>query len=608
MMRTSYIYTLLLLALLSARVYGQDSLSKRGKQPASTTKMAVKKLSGSLESNQPDAEVANNYLQLAKGFYAQGDYAKAETNYQQAATLLEKQKDTNQQAEIYRELARSQEMQTKYNDAIVNYNRASKLSSLKEFKAINLNDANRLKNRTNPETQSVYIKKNIELSNTIQSKENTATAYRQMADVKSQMDDNLGAVNELENALEYVQPASDEAIQIKQEIAKAYLAEKQYDKAIDLNMSLVEETQMTDDPKTQITQIKNLAHTYFVAKDKNKGVQALQQAYQIAIEQSQTLEAKNILQELVKVYKESNNTAAAMSTYADFILKLDALVRADSTLIDEKFFQLHEERIKRLENERILKDKLIQRTSTFNYALLGAIVLILIFMGFIAKALFAIGRKNKKIALQSLRREMNPHFIFNSLNSVNRFIAQNNELEANKYLTSYSRLMRNVMEHSNHDFITLTAEIEQVKAYLQLEHIRFGDKFSYEIKIDEALDTDATRIPNMIIQPQLENAIWHGLRYKEKDGMLVVRIERQDRTVRVTIEDNGIGFKQSQAIKTEHQKKHNSRGLSNTIERIHLLNKLYHIRITMQIADREEEQGTSGTIVRITFPFVNKKI
>src|SRR5690606_35379848 len=110
------------------------------------------------------------------------------------------------------------------------------------------------------------------------------------------------------------------------------------------------------------------------------------------------------------------------------------------------------------------------RKNTFNYLLLGSVVILLLFFAFIVKTLFAIKTKNKEIALQSLRREMNPHFIFNSLNSVNHFIAQNNELEANKFLTSYSNLMRNTMDNSNKDFVTLSNEISNLKKYLELEH------------------------------------------------------------------------------------------------------------------------------------------
>jgi len=229
-------------------------------------------------------------------------------------------------------------------------------------------------------------------------------------------------------------------------------------------------------------------------------------------------------------------------------------VQADSSLVDAKIFQVTEEKIKQLEKERALKDELITKKNKFNYVLIGSVVLMLILLGLIVKALFSIKTKNKKIALQSLRREMNPHFIFNSLNSVNQFIAQNNELEANKYLTSYSNLMRNMMESSNKDFITLANELEQIKKYLDLEHLRFQDKFDYEIVVDEKIEIDAVLVPNMLIQPHLENAIWHGLRYRETKGKLKVTFTEENQLIKVLIEDDGIGLEKSTQLKTKNQK------------------------------------------------------
>lgn len=595
---------ILLLVILPGLTWGQDSIVR--KIPSYSKKEAVKQLSNSLEFNKSDKEVADGYIALAKQFYAQGEFAKAETNLQQAILLYGKSKNRELQAEAYRELARSQEMQSKFKDAINNYSNAAKTSQKKELKTINQNDANRLKNRSDLKSQSAYLQSNINISKTVEDKGVAAAAHQQMAQIKLEMDDPEGAVNELEKALKNVQDKPDEALKIKQEIAKTYAADEQYEKAINLNESLVAETQKISNPKAEIGQLKNLAHTYFVAKDEGKGIQTLEQAYNLAVENSQTMEARNMLRELTNYYKENNDVTAALNVYNDFIYKLDTLIKSDSTLIEEKFFQLHEERIKRLENERALKDELITRTNRFNYVLLGAIILILIFLGLIARTLFSISKKNKKIALQSLRREMNPHFIFNSLNSVNQFIAQNNELEANKYLSSYSRLMRNIMENSNKDFITLTTELAQLKEYLELEHMRFRDKFTYKIIVDDTLDTDAIYIPNMILQPQLENAIWHGLRYKEENGVLILQVRKQEKNMLITIEDNGIGLKRSEELKTKHQKQHHSRGLTNTKERILLLNELYHISISMDISEKEEKEGT-GVIVIVQFPLIDTK-
>jgi LytS/YehU family sensor histidine kinase len=157
--------------------------------------------------------------------------------------------------------------------------------------------------------------------------------------------------------------------------------------------------------------------------------------------------------------------------------------------------------------------------------------------------------------------------------------------------------MRTTMENSNKDFIPLSVELLQLKEYLQLEKMRFAEKFDYTIDIDQNLDTDSTQIPNMLIQPQLENAIWHGLRYKNKKGYVSLKIFRNYESLIIKIEDNGIGIKRSQELKTEHQKQHVSRGMTNTRERISLLNSLYHSNISLEISEKEGNE--SGVIVII---------
>jgi two-component system sensor histidine kinase YesM len=225
-------------------------------------------------------------------------------------------------------------------------------------------------------------------------------------------------------------------------------------------------------------------------------------------------------------------------------------------------------------------------------------------LAFIVKALYSIKTKNKEIALQSLRREMNPHFLFNSLNSVNQFIAQNNELEANKYLTSYSNLMRNTMENSNKDFVTLGNEIENLTKYLELEHLRFKDKFDFKITVDEKLDPETIWVPNMIIQPHLENAIWHGLRYKEGKGLLKMNVMLMEKRIVITIDDDGIGPARSSELKTHNQKAHQSRGLTNTKERMTLLNELYKTKMDFTVTEKAGPE--TGTIIEITFPIIHK--
>ena len=159
--------------------------------------------------------------------------------------------------------------------------------------------------------------------------------------------------------------------------------------------------------------------------------------------------------------------------------------------------------------------------------------------------------------------------------------------------------MRSTMENSNKDFISLSTELELLKRYLDLEQLRFSDKFSYTISVDENIDCDTTEIPNMLIQPQVENAIWHGLRYKETKGLLQLDFVLHNKQLLIKIEDDGIGFTKSQLLKTKNQQSHNSIGIKNTQNRITLLNNLYSKNISYKTT--ELLTPNEGTLVKISF-------
>lgn len=586
---------ILLFTILAIHCQAQTPITK---EKASGS--ALMEVSKAIEEGQSDKVVAANYEKLAKELSDKGEYAKAEDYLTRAKRLYEKTKNKEKIAAIDLELAKVQEAQNKVSEAIVSLGYAQMNTVSGKQKKMNANNIGRLSNQSNPQAQAKYIQQNLDLATDADDK---AIAYQQMADVNMRMGDAPGAIKNLEQALVTVKDKPAETLKIKQDMAGALIADNQTEKAIEINKDLVAEARNVN-AKAEIQQLQTLSNTLLEANKKEEAVKVLKDAYDLAVSKGQTIDAKNSLELLVQQYRKDRQPQKALDIYADFLNKLEPLVKGDSTLIDEKFFQVQEDKILRLEKERELKDALIAKQNTFSYVLSGVVVLILIFLLFIAKALYSIKKKNKKIALQSLRREMNPHFIFNSLNSVNQFIAQNNELEANKYLSSYSKLMRNIMENSNKDFISLTTEVEQMKEYLDLEYMRFHDKFRYSIEIDEDIDSDAMLIPNMLIQPQLENAVWHGLRYKEGMGLLSLKIMQENNSLYAIIEDDGIGLTKSKELKTKHQKEHNSRGLTNTYERINLLNSLYNTNISIDI--REKEGDDTGVIVSLRFPVMSK--
>jgi two-component system sensor histidine kinase YesM len=408
---------------------------------------------------------------------------------------------------------------------------------------VNSNDASRLQN-TSPKAQAEYLDSNIKILEKEGKMDDAAEVYKQKAEVDFKSENKGMAIENYEKAIAVSKDKPEEVLKLKSEISKVYASENNLDKAIEITKNTISEAEKLGSISQQIEQQQTLADLYFKNENQDDAIVLLEETYALALKNGRTFDAKKAMLALSDYYRQQGNQTKAIELYDQFLNDFDRMVQADSTLIDAKLFQVTEDKIHQLEKEKSLKDELIAKKNTFNYFLIGAIGLLLIFFGLIAKALFSIKKKNKEIALQSLRREMNPHFIFNSLNSVNQFISQNKELEANKYLTNYSNLMRNMMENSNKDFVTISNEIEQLKKYLDLEHLRFQDKFDYKIEVDEELDTEAVFVPNMIIQPHLENAIWHGLRYRDEKGLLLLQFKLDNGKVAVIIDDNGIGVDQ----------------------------------------------------------------
>lgn len=594
---------ILFVLLANNQIFAQDTLRNKKYKPVSKMAKASQDLEKSLDEND-DAQIAKNYEKLAEQFRSKGDNAKAEEYFAKALAIYKKINAVADKPRVARSLAKSQESQNKYDDAIRNYEGATTETESKSSGQINSNDANRLRNASSPVAQAVYVNSNIDLLKKESKPDEVADAYVQKAENDLLQNNTQVAIQSYKQAIVYSKNKPKEVIKIKNKIANLYVANNQFDEAIIINQKLLTEAEYKKDVDTQITQLQELAVIYFKKAAPEKAVVSLQNAYQIANKNGKTSEVKKTLSKLITYYKANKNDKESIALYDDFFEHFDALIKNDTSLLDAKTFEINEGKIAQLEKEKILKDELISKKNIFNYYLIGALLLLSILIGFIAKAFYEIKTKNKEIALQSLRREMNPHFIFNSLNSVNQFISQNKELEANKYLTNYSNLMRSMMENSNKDFVSLSSEVEQLHKYLDLEHLRFQDKFDFVISVGENIDTETTFIPNMIIQPHLENAIWHGLRYLENKGLLQLNFRLNNDKIIVVIDDNGIGLTKSQELKTHNQKIHESRGLTNTKERIALLNDLYKKEISFEI--KEKTAPDMGTIVEIIFPLLHK--
>jgi tetratricopeptide (TPR) repeat protein len=206
----------------------------------------------------------------------------------------------------------------------------------------------------------------------------------------------------------------------------------------------------------------------------------------------------------------------------------------------------------------------------------------------------------------NLRQQMNPHFIFNTLNSIQYYVFQNDRIASNNYMTKFASLIRKTLENSQHTAITFKEELDTLHLYLELECLRFKEKFEWEIKVDEEIDTLAYKIPTMLIQPYVENAITHGLMHKENGkGHIQVDLQLQDHQILCTIEDNGIGRAKAREIKQQKSGNHQSMGLTITESRLKLVNDLYGNSMKVVYTDLGDERGNpAGTRVQINIPII----
>ncbi|MEL6718845.1 MAG: histidine kinase [Bacteroidota bacterium] len=214
-------------------------------------------------------------------------------------------------------------------------------------------------------------------------------------------------------------------------------------------------------------------------------------------------------------------------------------------------------------------------------------------------------RKIAEIEMTALRAQMNPHFLFNVLNSIKLYMIQNDARTASKYLTKFSRLIRLILNNSKSAMIKLSEELNALQLYIEMENFRFNDKFDYEIRIDETIDVDEVDIPPMILQPYVENAIWHGLMHKEDArGLLKLSIKsnRKDGGLNFVIEDNGIGREKALQIKTRTANKHKSVGMEITKDRIAIANKLFNTNASVEIVDLKNNTKATGTRVVVHLP------
>jgi LytS/YehU family sensor histidine kinase len=211
--------------------------------------------------------------------------------------------------------------------------------------------------------------------------------------------------------------------------------------------------------------------------------------------------------------------------------------------------------------------------------------------------MFRVTKQVAELRLMALRSVMNPHFIFNCLNSIQYYIMENDQLNAVTYLSTFSKLIRAVLNNSVNSHVRLSEELEMIGHYVQLESLRFEKRFDCVIDVDPTLDLETIEVPSMLIQPYVENAILHGLCNKKDKGRLKLSLKMRDENLLVEIEDDGIGREAASKLKHIERKTHRSMGTALTEERLKLINA--DGKATVDIIDLEANGVASGTRVNV---------
>ncbi|WP_106793836.1 histidine kinase [Aquimarina sp. Aq78] len=552
---------------------------------------------------QPDL-AESNYLMSLKNKYSTDVKIKLANarlegkNYQAALNTFDQLQrsrlNNTQRAIVYEGLGDSYKGLQNYPDAIANYNKALSISQRKKLddRVILLNSklAEVLQQEGNIRDAEEYLDNSVQLAQQKDKKTsarqrstaadfyNKSNSYGKEIQLRKEA---LEDIEEIEKTNENEGPTAEDnslTTQVQNyKIASAFAAQEEYDEAIPYLKESIKEAESKNDLIVQKDATRKLGEVYREKGELKKASDAFEE-YEVIID---------------KLYIQKDQE---ISQAARFSRELAQRANRITTL--EKDRELNEAKYELAFASQEIANQQSIRQQTVIYFLIGLTVLLLLAAYLMYRNMKQQRYANNLLALKSLRSQMNPHFIFNALNSVNTFIATSDERTANRYLTDFSLLMRAVLENSEEDFIPLEKEIELLRLYVQLEHFRFQDKFEYTVEVDPEIDINEYMIPPMLLQPYVENAVWHGLRYKTEKGLLSIRFQKEtSESIEIIITDDGIGRKKSKELKTQNQKLQKSRGMGNIKKRIAILNKMYKDKVDVFISDLED--NTEGTQVKL---------
>jgi tetratricopeptide (TPR) repeat protein len=431
-------------------------------------------------------------------------------------------------------------------------------------------------------------------------------------------------MKQFDSALYYLKPfaiAVPGNFSTKYYIGRAYTGLKQYDSAWHWLKLSLDQCRQKKNNWALMDVLTAIAKFYMAKGDYKTAIKYAQEEFDLAKKMDVQPQIINGYELLSNIYHHIGKNDLAYSYLLQYMTMRDSVINRQflwklNTYKNRAEEERKTSQINLLNKDNQLKKQQLKQEATLRNSLVAGLVLLLLLGIFIFRNLnlkrktalekqrLENGKKQTELEMQALRAQMNPHFIFNCLSSINRFILKNEGKTASNYLTRFSRLMRMVLMNSQKPLISLDDELQMLEIYLEMERLRFKNSFDYAITFLNVVDSDNVFIPPLLLQPFCENAIWHGLMHKEGQGRLDIELSMEGKVLTCAITDNGVGREKAEEMKSKTAEKEKSMGLKITTERLALLNKEKGSHTFYEIEDMKDENGSApGTrvILKISF-------
>lgn len=510
-----------------------------------------------------------------------------------------------------------------YSNALYYYQKSLKLSEeLKDTLLIATsydNIALIYKRQENQRKAYSYFKKSIYLYTKIGNVENKINALNNFGSVKDQNNDIQGALKLYNEALLLAKSIKNNRL-INLVLTNTAISEfslKNYENALVKLQKTNEYYKKQNDINNLITSYQYYTEALLIASDDvlikvgenpkekyNKAFHLINDCLKFNVEIGDKSDEMYILELRSKILEKLGKPSEALKDYKEYIRIKDSIYSIENKQeLLEKNMQFETDKKQAVATAEIQKQKLLKNTTFFSsgVVLISGIVL---FVGFrkrqrikqSQRELF-LKAKISDVELKALRLQINPHFIFNSLNSISDFIQKNDVQKADHYLLKFAKLMRAILENSEEKEITIAEELNMLELYMSLEAMRLNNTFTYEFIIEDDIDIHNTFIPPLILQPFVENSIWHGLAKNDIEGKITIHITKDNSMLNCIVEDNGIGRN------TNEKSNQKSYGMKITKDRLDVLNKIKNTNANISIVDLEK-----GTRVEVTLPLETENI